>query len=308
MAIGPTQEGASGAGNAGTSATTNPGPPDEKGIRRTIELTGALLGLLALALYAVGWSFLAEFYGAFSVEPEEAGRDWQWIVARGVIVALLPLALVGCGGALLGAAPTVAAWLRRRPPVDRWLGALGAAVVGLAAAYAVVGITVSVGTSRAGWGNALLIGVGLAAGGYAAVTPRWVLLALAAAAAVIGLLGTSGSLAATYADRVKASEELSFKPFVLLPTVLEVPQVRVYAPQQPLLHNSCVGLLGVGPRSVLLFAQVPNTPLRNPADEVWRLAPGAVQLVFFTNGTCEPAVGYIDKGWPADRPDTKARY
>ena len=58
------------------------------GRKQAVELVAALLGLLALVLYAIGWSFLDRFYARFGIEPEEAGKSWTWTVARAAVVVI----------------------------------------------------------------------------------------------------------------------------------------------------------------------------------------------------------------------------
>lgn len=267
---------------------------------RTVELWIGLLALAALVLYAIGWSFLGRFYGEFGVEPEEVGRSWDWIVARTAVVVVPPLGAVVAGGAAVGGRTTLVAWITR--PGDAVEGA--ARVVVSAMAFTVVGFAGLLLTALLVAGivsEALLLVLGLFVLGFAVTTNRPGLAIVAAVAAVGGLLLTSRVIAEEDAALVRAGESVSFRPLDVGPTVLEVPQVRVVAPGH-VLDGSCVALLGVGAdATAVLHAAVPGAP----ADEVWRLSLGEVDLVRFGNGVCDPIAGYdVDDGWPDDRPST----
>ena len=250
--------------------------------------------------------FLDRFYARFGIEPEEAGKSWTWTVARAAVVVIPPLALIAIGGAIVGSGSRGVTWVTSRTTrADRWLSGLAAAVVLAAAGFVALLVAVGIGVSAPGWGVALLLTLGLIGVGYAAARSRWALLVLAGAATVAGLLQTSRSLADDFSSGVVRDGRFSFQPFDIGPVLLDIPEVRVYAPGSPL-HNSCVALLGVGPEVVILYVDVPDDNIHNYTNEVWRLPHGDVQLVYFhPSGLCRAPVGYdFDEHWPPDRPDT----
>jgi hypothetical protein len=276
------------------------------GRKQAVELAAALLGLLALVLYAIGWSFLDRFYAKFGVEPEEAGKSWTWTIARAAVVVIPPLALIATGGAIVGSGSRGVAWVESRTSrADRWLTWLAAAVVLVAAGLTALVVVLGIGTSAAGWAVALLLTLGLIGVGYAAASSRWALLVLAGAATIAGLLQTSRAMADGFAAAVVRDGKFSFQPFDIGPVAFDIPEVRVYVPNHPL-HNSCVALLGVGPEVVILYVDVPDDNIHNYTNEVWRLPAGDVQLAYFhPSGLCQRPVGYVfDQHWPQDRPNT----
>jgi hypothetical protein len=255
----------------------------------TVDATrlAELLAVLAVVIYGLGWHFLNRFYGEFSVNPEEAGASWQWVIARTAVITLPPIVALAAAGA--GTAALASLESRWTP----WIGgAIGLVVIlDLAALYLEFGVVIS-GMPLSG----TLFVAGTFAAGALWVRYRrrrdltrqvWV---IAACVSLIGLLMLTNELAATFAARVRSQDTLfSFSPYPGGPAVLQVPQLRVDESTSPL-HGRCVMFLGTSDGIDLLYV-----PRDGPkSDELWRVPAGTVTLVRFESGSCSVPGGYTN--------------